>query len=114
MEIIIVGFQTLFLSCPSHYGAQAVVVSIDPKRVYVDKPEEATDKNDLHNKTVVKLWENETGPHGENYCWWQVTVKGGREARDVDAIQVAKVLCICDGSQKLESHPTHYCRFANS
>jgi imidazole glycerol phosphate synthase subunit HisF len=31
------------------------------------------------------------GPNGEQYCWWQCTVKGGREGRDVDAVQLAKV-----------------------
>eukprot|EP01035_Chromulina_nebulosa_P020922 gene20922-27118_t len=68
----------------SHYGAQAVVVSVDPKRVYVNDPNEAV------HKTVVNLRDNETGPNGERYCWWQVTVKGGREARDLDAILFAK------------------------
>ena len=31
------------------------------------------------------------GPNGEQYCWWQCTVMGGREGRDVDAVQLAKV-----------------------
>jgi imidazole glycerol phosphate synthase subunit HisF len=26
---------------------------------------------------------------GEKWCWWQATVKGGREGRDIDAIAVA-------------------------
>lgn len=79
----------------SHYGAQAVVVSIDPKRVYVSSPEvfqydDAADE--LARKTIVPLRENESGPNGEKFCWWQVTVKGGRETRDIDAIQLAKVM----------------------
>jgi len=44
------------------YGAQAVVVSIDPRRVWVadpaDTPRPATATADF-------------GPHGEAYCWWQ-------------------------------------------
>jgi imidazole glycerol-phosphate synthase len=30
------------------------------------------------------------GPKGEEYCWWQCTVKGGREGRDIDAITLAQ------------------------
>lgn len=30
------------------------------------------------------------GPDGEEYCWWQCTVKGGREGRDIDAITLAQ------------------------
>ena len=43
--------------------------------------------------TVVQLRvaEGEKGPDGEQYCWWQVTVKGGRETRDLDAITLARV-----------------------
>jgi len=64
------------------YGAQAVVVSIDPRRVYVASPENAR-----HQviKTDIK------GPNGENYCWYQCTIKGGREGRDMDAITLARV-----------------------
>jgi imidazole glycerol-phosphate synthase len=31
------------------------------------------------------------GPEGERYCWFQCTVKGGREGRDVDAVELARV-----------------------
>ena len=62
------------------YGAQAVVISVDPRRVYVKSPED-TNHNTI--KTVVP------GPNGEDYCWYQCTVKGGREGRDLDAIQLA-------------------------
>jgi imidazole glycerol phosphate synthase glutamine amidotransferase subunit len=62
------------------YGAQAVVISVDPRRVYVKGPEE-TDHNTI--KTNVP------GPEGEEYCWYQCTVKGGREGRDLDAVQLA-------------------------
>lgn len=68
------------------YGVQAVVISIDPKRVYVNSPESVDSKH-----TVVSL-ENDArkGPNGEQYCWYQCTVKGGREARDICAVSVAK------------------------
>uniref|UniRef100_A0A383VTI8 Imidazole glycerol phosphate synthase hisHF n=2 Tax=Tetradesmus obliquus TaxID=3088 RepID=A0A383VTI8_TETOB len=65
------------------YGKQAVVVSIDPRRVYVKDPSET-------KHTCVKA--SEPGPEGEAWCWWQCTVKGGREGRDIDAIQLAKAV----------------------
>ena len=64
------------------YGRQAVVISIDPKRCYVTSPSE----------TPHPVIETEIpGPNGERYCWFQCTVKGGREVRDVDAVTLAKV-----------------------
>jgi glutamine amidotransferase/cyclase len=67
------------------YGAQAVVISIDPKRVYVSSKELADSKH-----IVVELDEKNAGPNGERFCWYQCTVKGGREERDICAVTVAK------------------------
>ncbi len=64
------------------YGAQAVVISIDPRRIYVNSPDETA-------HPVIET--NLTGPNGQRYCWYQCTIKGGREGRDVDAITLAKV-----------------------
>ncbi|TMW64281.1 hypothetical protein Poli38472_012903 [Pythium oligandrum] len=66
------------------YGKQAVVVSLDPRRVYVASFHDES----AQNHSVVKL--SKPGPNGEEYCWYQATVKGGREARDIDAVGVAK------------------------
>ena len=68
-----------------HYGAQAVVISIDPRRVYLQKQEDCTNPNHV----VVELEENQAGPDGERFCWYQCTIKGGREARDICAVTVA-------------------------
>ena len=65
------------------YGNQAVVVSIDPRRVYVESPG-ATPHNTI--ETAIP------GPNGERYCWYQCTIKGGREGREIDAITLAKVV----------------------
>ncbi|GBG69520.1 hypothetical protein CBR_g4356 [Chara braunii] len=65
------------------YGNQAVVVSIDPRKVYVKSPEEVPYK-------TVKL--SEPGPDGEEYAWYQCTVKGGREGRPIGAYELAKAV----------------------
>ncbi len=62
----------------SVYGAQAVVISVDPKRKYVASAE-ATSHSVVRAATP--------GPNGEEYCWYQCTVKGGREERDLDVVQ---------------------------
>ena len=61
------------------YGAQAVVISVDPQRVYVQSAE---DTSHATIKTEVP------GPENEEFCWFQCTVKGGREGRDLDVIQL--------------------------
>ena len=63
------------------YGNQAVVISIDPRRVYVTSPDETS-----HPTVETTI----PGPNGERYCWFQCTVKGGREGRDVDAVTLAR------------------------
>ncbi|KAI8908973.1 hypothetical protein EDD86DRAFT_206570 [Gorgonomyces haynaldii] len=62
------------------YGCQAVVISVDPKRVYV---KDAAEANGHH---VVET--SRPGPEGQTLCWYQCTVKGGREMRDLDVIQL--------------------------
>ncbi len=64
------------------YGAQAVVISVDPRRVYVKSPEDTSHQT---LKTIRK------GSRGDEFCWYQVTVKGGREDRDIDVIQLVTV-----------------------
>ncbi|OAQ96326.1 hypothetical protein LLEC1_03730 [Akanthomyces lecanii] len=65
------------------YGNQAVVVSVDPKRVYVPK----------RDATRHALVETATpGPKGEPYCWYACTIKGGRETRDMDVVELAQAV----------------------
>ena len=61
------------------YGAQAVVISVDPRRVYVMSP------SDTEHHTMKT---QSPGPNGEQYCWYQCTIKGGREGRDLDVKQL--------------------------
>lgn len=60
------------------YGAQAVVVSVDPRRVYIDDEEKCS-------------YDTVTLPNGRR-CWYQCTVKGGREGRDIDVVQLVKAV----------------------
>ncbi|KAJ9080197.1 Histidine biosynthesis bifunctional protein hisB, variant 2 [Entomophthora muscae] len=62
------------------YGSQAVVVSIDPRRVYV------TDPKETEHHTIATA---QPGPQGEKFCWFQCTSQGGRTGRDLDVVQLA-------------------------
>ena len=64
----------------TRYGVQAMVVSIDPRRQYVKDPAETKNR-------CVKT--SRPGPNGEEYVWFQCTVKGGREGRDIGAYELA-------------------------
>ncbi|KAH8879318.1 imidazole glycerol phosphate synthase HisHF [Thozetella sp. PMI_491] len=65
------------------YGNQAVVVSVDPKRVYVPK-KDATRHATLQTKFP--------GPKGEEFCWYACTIKGGRETRDLDVVELTQAV----------------------
>jgi glutamine amidotransferase/cyclase len=68
------------------YGRQAVVVSIDPRRVYVD-PE--TYKGPYVSELA---YGKPDGPDGEcGKAWWyQCTVSGGRESRPISVVRLAR------------------------
>jgi glutamine amidotransferase/cyclase len=65
------------------YGNQAVVVSVDPKRVYVPK-------QDATRHATVKT--KYPGPKGEEYCWYACTIRGGRETRDLDVVELTRAV----------------------
>ena len=71
--------KTAIETITAAYGNQAVVVSVDPRRHYVKSPSET-----IHH--TVKT--TDMGPSGEQYCWYQCTIKGGREGRDIDVCQL--------------------------
>ena len=70
---------SLLFSCTTEqisnvYGRQSVVISVDPKRVYVASKAETS-----HEVLEVTVG-------GETkLCWWQCTVKGGREVCVISA-----------------------------
>jgi glutamine amidotransferase/cyclase len=65
------------------YGAQAVVVSVDPKRVFVRRKDETT-----HHTIETAFPDRE----GRKYVWYACTVKGGREQRDLDVKQLVQAV----------------------
>jgi len=71
--------KTAIETISAAYGNQAVVISVDPRRVYVSSPN-ATSHHTIKTKNP--------GPNGEEYCWYQCTIKGGREGRDFDVRQL--------------------------
>lgn len=75
--------QTAIETISRAYGAQAVVISVDPKRVYVSSPS-ATTHHTVKTATP--------GPNREEYAWYQCTIKGGRETRDMDVVQLVTAM----------------------
>jgi glutamine amidotransferase/cyclase len=69
------------------YGRQAVVVSMDPRRVWLrDAAAEAAAAAAGH---AVLRPRGAGGPNGEAACWYQCTIKGGREGRPLCAVALA-------------------------
>ncbi|KAJ1333823.1 imidazole glycerol-phosphate synthase [Microdochium nivale] len=68
------------------YGNQAVVVSVDPKRIYVPRPD-ATRHHTI--KTQFPATNAETK---DEYCWYACTIKGGRETRDLDVVELVQAV----------------------
>ncbi|KAI1773530.1 imidazole glycerol phosphate synthase HisHF [Hypoxylon cercidicola] len=66
------------------YGNQAVVISVDPKRVYVPNGVDATRHNTIRTRFP--------GPKREEYCWYACTIKGGRETRDIDVVELVQAV----------------------
>lgn len=71
--------QSVIETISAAYGMQAVIVSVDPRRVYVHS------RTDTSHHTIKTC---HPGPLGEQYCWYQCTISGGREGRDLDVVQL--------------------------
>jgi glutamine amidotransferase/cyclase len=68
------------------YGRQAVVISVDPRRVWVAERALAG----AHAGACVERPQGAAGPNGEAFCWYECTIKGGREGSDLDVVQLAR------------------------
>ncbi|KAF8426038.1 hypothetical protein EV426DRAFT_41222 [Tirmania nivea] len=69
----------------SAYGNQAVVVSIDPRRVYIPDPNLPTFPHEY-------IPTGFPGANGETHVWYQATVKGGRESRPLSVQALARAV----------------------
>ncbi|KAF5313208.1 hypothetical protein D9619_003490 [Psilocybe cf. subviscida] len=79
--------KTAIGSIAAVYGKQAVVVSIDPRRAYVDPATyDGPRKSELVYGAADSPVESERG----RAWWYQCTVSGGRENRDLSVIELAK------------------------
>lgn len=84
------------------YGAQAVVVSVDPKRIYAQTLEEIPEEHrdsavDLSSpalpyssSTSLPALAPDLGPNGERFCWYQCTIRGGRELRPIGVVTLVR------------------------
>ena len=72
------------------YGRQAVVVSIDPRRVYVSDDDVAALEGPRKSEIVRGNAAAEGEEEGNKAWWYQCTVKGGREARDLSVVELAQ------------------------
>ncbi len=69
------------------YGCQAVVVSVDPKRIFVDSsPSASPDHHHHHHHTLRTAFPDPTT--GRDRVWYQCTTRGGRQAHDLDVVQL--------------------------
>lgn len=72
------------------YGRQAVVVSIDPRKVYV------TDLTEHSEELIIGKTAISARPEEKDKMWWyQATTQGGRTNRQLSVVQLAK------GAEKL-------------
>ena len=81
-SIIDAGGDSAIETIARAYGRQAVVVSIDPKRVYVDVSSYDGPRRDelVHG----------SGEEEGKAWWYQCTVSGGREARNLSVVELAR------------------------
>ncbi|KAL9038666.1 MAG: hypothetical protein Q9180_002995 [Flavoplaca navasiana] len=75
--------QTAIELISAAYGNQAVVVSVDPKRVYV---------RSASDTAHTSIQTTNHGPAGERFCWYQCTVRGGRESAEMDVQQLVQAV----------------------
>lgn len=68
----------------ARFGVQAVVISVDPKRKYLNDPAETS-------MSVIKIEDPQKyGPNGEQFCYYQVTSQGGRKTHELGALELCQ------------------------
>lgn len=74
--------QTSIERIASTFGTQAVVVSVDPKRKYVQAPSQTS------MEAIFIKNPKDYGPNGEQFCYYQVSSSGGRKLHDLGALEL--------------------------
>lgn len=64
------------------FGVQAVVILVDPRRRYVSDPSETT-MQCIRISDAARY-----GPAGQQYCYYQVTLQGGRQTHELGALEL--------------------------
>ncbi|KAG9015901.1 Histidine biosynthesis bifunctional protein hisB [Tulasnella sp. 427] len=73
------------------YGRQAVVVSIDPKRVYTSAETSPADAARYAEETVVGASSPYTLDNEKDQSWWyQCTINGGRVLKSISVVELAR------------------------
>ncbi|KAK7749178.1 Histidine biosynthesis bifunctional protein hisB [Diatrype stigma] len=84
--------RTAIEQISAKYGCQAVVISLDPKRVYVASPDSdgAETGTTEHKHHTIRT--KHAGPAGEQHCWFMCTKRGGSEDSTVDVVELARAV----------------------
>ncbi|KAF7504484.1 hypothetical protein GJ744_002164 [Endocarpon pusillum] len=80
--------KTAIETISAAYGCQAVVVSVDPKRVFVDSPRGSTTPPQQHHHHHTLRTALPDPATGREWVWYQCTTRGGRQSHDLDVIQL--------------------------
>lgn len=73
------------------YGRQAVVVSIDPKRVYTSADTSPADAERYSQETIVGASSPYTLETEKDKSWWyQCTINGGRVLKSLSVVELAR------------------------
>jgi glutamine amidotransferase/cyclase len=73
------------------YGAQAVVISVDPRRVYLDTEDDVQAAKQAGHTVIEVLDLRSDDQQHKVKVWYQCTVKGGREGRPLDAVRLCEL-----------------------
>ncbi|KAG8906615.1 Histidine biosynthesis bifunctional protein hisB [Tulasnella sp. 403] len=73
------------------YGRQAVVVSIDPKRVYIQADAAPSYEGRYRRELIVGAASETAREEDKDKAWWyQCTINGGRVLRDLSVVELAR------------------------
>jgi len=72
------------------FGKQAVVISVDPKRIYLDKTQQVQEAEADGHKILTVIDQREESKGRNVKVWYSATIKGGQIATELDAIDLVR------------------------